>query len=660
MKPVLTNPTFPKDPIGRLVGLIFLILIPLVTLLPVTPVPAWLTEDWIMRWVSLLVFLLCLGASWARRENRSILVLDLPDFLLILLSGWILLSVKNSKQAFDSFYAFKSYLALLLWWFSLRTIWKFWPGVWAWFERVFFCTAIVAAFVLIATTTAHDLFPGRFDWILPRQGLFPNQNIAAGFLALALVWFTLKKLRGGAVSAVGLSFLLLGWGLTESRGALVAMVLAVVLFCVLHMEEIEDRMHQWESRQWVVFGFFVIFLAFCVSFMINRLFHAMELDPRAFFRFDVWSSGWQMAMEQPLWGFGPGTFQSVYPSFRADFLWNTVTTAAHNEYLQVAAECGWPALGLVLLFLWSVIRQFWVRTRQSSAFQTLDLSVRVAETVFYLMLIECAHNFVDFTFHEWSHRLVILGAVTFALAEKPIPEDLRADYRFSLRAFLAGSAILLTFLVWSLGVGSYRDYVARMLDLRSASLYQANLWDQAEHQERKALFYRSNYGESWNLLGVLQDAKASQNRVSGEREKLFLEAQGDFQKAIDCSPYNRDFRDNLIQSLIKRGHLDEALDLETQLIRTGPHMPMGYTNQAMLLIRLGRAREAIGPAQQAIDEFPNFLPAYLFKAEALEKSGKKAEALLTYQAAQDMLKGLGMADPSGQVAPNIERLEKAP
>jgi len=660
MKPSFANPTFPTDLTGRLVGLLFLALIPLVTLVPVTPVPAWLTEDWIMRWVSLVVFLLCLGASWARRENRSILVLDLPDFLLILLSGWVLLSVKNSKQAFDSLYAFKSYLALLLWWFSLRAIWKLWPGVWEWFERVFFWTALAAGFVLISSTAIHDLLPGRFDWIMPRQGLFPNQNIAAGFLGLALVWFTLKKLRGGAVSAVAMSFLLLGWGLTESRGALVAMVLAVVLYCILHMEEIEDRMHRWGNRQWILFGVFILFLAFSVSFMINRLFHALELDPRAFFRFDVWSSGWNMALEQPLWGFGPGTFQSVYPSFRADFLWNTATTAAHNEYLQVAAECGWPALGILLLFLWSVVRQFWERARQTPAFQPLDNPPRVAETVFYLMLIECAHNFVDFTFHEWSHRLVLLGAITFALAEKPAPEDLRAEFRFSLRAFLAGSAVLLVFLGWSLGVGSYRDFAARMLDLKSASLYQAGLWDQSEHQERKALFFRSNYGQSWNLLGVLQDARASKSPALLEREKFFLEAQGDFQKAIDCSPYDRDFQDNQIQSLIKRGRLEEALDLETQLLKTGPQMPMGFTDQAMLLLRLGRAREAIGPAQKAIDEFPNFLPAYLFKAEALEKSGKKAEALLTYQAAQDMLKSLGLADPSGQVAPNIERLKKAP
>jgi len=125
-----------------------------------------------------------------------------------------------------------------------------------------FWTALAAGFVLISSTAIHDLLPGRFDWIMPRQGLFPNQNIAAGFLGLALVWFTLKKLRGGAVSAVAMSFLLLGWGLTESRGALVAMVLAVVLYCILHMEEIEDRMHRWGNRQWILFGVFILFLAF--------------------------------------------------------------------------------------------------------------------------------------------------------------------------------------------------------------------------------------------------------------------------------------------------------------------------------------------------------------------------------------------------------------
>jgi hypothetical protein len=236
MNSSLPIPTFPKDLIGRLVGSLFLVLIPLVTLFPyLRLVPVWITEDWIIRWVTLVVFLLCLGATWIRQENRSLLVLDLPDFLLILLSGWILLSVKNSKQAFDSFYAFKSYLALLLWWFSLRSIWKFWSGVWEWFERVFFWTALLAGAELIASTAAHDFFPGRFDWVYPREGLFLNQNIAAGFLGFALVWFGLKKVRGGRVPAIALALFILAWGLTESRGALVAMILAVVLFCILHI-----------------------------------------------------------------------------------------------------------------------------------------------------------------------------------------------------------------------------------------------------------------------------------------------------------------------------------------------------------------------------------------------------------------------------------------
>jgi O-antigen ligase len=659
MKPITSQPTFPKDPVGRLVGWLLLTLLPLVTLVPVIPVALWLTQDWLMRWLTLTTFLLCLGAGWARSENRSHLTLDLPDFILILLSGWILLSVKNSKQAFDSFYSFKSYLTLLLWWWTLRSAWKFWPGLWEWFERVFFWTSLIASAYLTVTTSLHGLFPGRFDFIYPRAGLFPNENIAAGFLGMALIWFGLKKIRGGKVSTLPMAFLLLSWGLTESRGGLVSMILAVVFFCVLHMEEIEDRMHRWGSQQWVFFGLFVLFLAFSVSFMINRLFHAMEMDPRAFFRLDVWSSCWQMALDQPLWGFGPGTFQSVYPSFRADFLWNTTAAAAHNEYLQVAAECGWPALGITVLFLWSVGRQFWETARRTPAFQAFPPSFRAVETAFYVLLFECAHNFVDFTFHEWSHRLVILSVVTFALSEKTLTEDLKAEFHFSLRAFLGGSAVLLAFLVWCLGVGSFRDYNARMLDVKAYSLFQSSLWDKAEVLERKALVYRSNDGQSWNLLGVIQDGRAGQNPVPEIREKLFHEAQSDFLKAIDCSPYELDFRDNQIQSLIKRGHLEEALSLETQLLKSGPRLPMGFTNQAMLLLRLGRAKEAIGPAQQAIDNYPNFLPAYLLKAEALERCGKRVEALLAYQAAQDMLKGLGVADPSGQVGPNIERLKKS-
>src|SRR5260221_3726168 len=118
---------FPTDGIGRLVGFLFLALIPLVTLIPVTPVAAWLTQDLVLRWVTALIFFLCLLDWCTQAKTIPPLQLDFPNLLVLLISGWVLLSVKNSQQPFDSYYSFKSLLALVLCWLSFRMIWSRWP-----------------------------------------------------------------------------------------------------------------------------------------------------------------------------------------------------------------------------------------------------------------------------------------------------------------------------------------------------------------------------------------------------------------------------------------------------------------------------------------------------------------------------------------------------
>ena len=54
---------------GHWIGILLLGLIPLVTLVPVTPMPSWLTQDLVMRWVTLLVFFLCIAALLSRSKS---------------------------------------------------------------------------------------------------------------------------------------------------------------------------------------------------------------------------------------------------------------------------------------------------------------------------------------------------------------------------------------------------------------------------------------------------------------------------------------------------------------------------------------------------------------------------------------------------------------
>jgi len=81
------------------------------------------------------------------------------------------------------------------------------------------------------------------------------------------------------------------------------------------------------------------------------------------FRYYHWVNTLMMIKQNPISGVGIGNWRFTYPlyykSFAKDPLFNyrMQVRKTHNDYLQLAAECGIPALALFLL-LWG--RQFYL------------------------------------------------------------------------------------------------------------------------------------------------------------------------------------------------------------------------------------------------------------------------------------------------------------
>ena len=67
----------------------------------------------------------------------------------------------------------------------------------------------------------------------------------------------------------------------------------------------------------------------------------------------LWHDAWVLAIDHPLTGVGPGRFRLESPTALAD----ADASWAHQEFLQMGAEGGFPAMMLlVLLFLWGLAR----------------------------------------------------------------------------------------------------------------------------------------------------------------------------------------------------------------------------------------------------------------------------------------------------------------
>lgn len=108
-------------------------------------------------------------------------------------------------------------------------------------------------------------------------------------------------------------------------------------------------------------------------------------------RLSIWKSALTMIRDHPLTGTGWGTFRSVYPAYRRDYLFYGVDFA-HNDYLQIAAGMGLPGLGWFLFFVVMLFRHSFQVLRHG----TPKFWARVMPGILAGLFSILTHELVDF------------------------------------------------------------------------------------------------------------------------------------------------------------------------------------------------------------------------------------------------------------------------
>lgn len=173
---------------------------------------------------------------------------------------------------------------------------------------------------------------------------------------LALVgMFTVQNRLGRYVFGAATVSMLVALAMTQNRAAAVAFA-AVVLVFIWHSRQ--AHLGKWMTGTVVTVA---IGLMLAPSSYVDR-FRAL-LDPAqthatasldratADERLALWSAGWQMAMDQPVTGVGPGN----YPAALGIYLPGKGLLAAHSNYVQMLSEAGFPGLALYLAFFFGVL-----------------------------------------------------------------------------------------------------------------------------------------------------------------------------------------------------------------------------------------------------------------------------------------------------------------
>ncbi|HNW93912.1 MAG TPA: O-antigen ligase family protein, partial [bacterium] len=139
--------------------------------------------------------------------------------------------------------------------------------------------------------------------------------------------------------------------LTLSRGVIAALILAL------------PALWWWErpadNRRRLITGGLLLLLAAHAVLGMDRW--RTGNDPQSFGRLDIWRATGEIIVQHPLRGVGWDALGEVMQahkiaSVRDPFRWGQFAQQAHNEYLNTAAECGLPALGLLLYLLAVLLR----------------------------------------------------------------------------------------------------------------------------------------------------------------------------------------------------------------------------------------------------------------------------------------------------------------
>jgi len=203
------------------------------------------------------------------------------------------------------------------------------------------------------------LFPYRYSDCL---GPFQNRNNFAAFLELLVpvaLWRAFEARRDRVLSLGVAGFLVAAAVASGSRAGTAMVFLEVVTVFAVAWRR--GKLPPGSLMRAAAWTFALAGVAILIAGW-EILWQRIQAGNLLLYRREIFASTLAMVAARPLTGFGPGTFQTVFPAFTT-FDAGLVVNHAHNDWLEWAAEGGIPfALLLVSIALWCIrpaLRSIW-------------------------------------------------------------------------------------------------------------------------------------------------------------------------------------------------------------------------------------------------------------------------------------------------------------
>ncbi len=460
------------------------------------------------------------------------------------------------------------------------------------------------------------------------HGFYLNANHLAWFLNVAGIFALAIAIWGRwgiktkvVVFYVGLMSLAVSV-LTLSRGGLLALVAGLGVFSFLSAYALLTGAR---GRRFVAFMVMLGGLAATVTlavYIINASFSVQQrltelLSDGA--RPMLFNAAIRQFQLEPLWGTGAGTFLYCGRQFR-ELMGFSDDIFAHNDWMQVASDFGFPALSLLILVvlvhlgsglggLTSILRQ---RMSHNSRPQSHAAALLLAALVALVMFT--VHSFFDFNMQLPANALLAsacLGIVANGGVEREVRAArwLRVLARYANTLFIGIAAIFLLVL-------TLRALPAEVAWLRAENALYQREWPTALDFARDGLESNPAHPRLYRTVGETYLAMAGNGYELKNRWAQLQEAAQALTVAARLAPLDYDNHLLLADALTRTGRYEEAALEAQEAIRLNPTQGYPYAMYAMALSKSGRLEEL----QEALRLYACFytLPRAISRQEEIE------------------------------------------
>ncbi len=452
---------------------------------------------------------------------------------------------------------------------------------------------------------------------VPTNASFLNRNSLAALINLALIpasgYFLLSekdrpwKLLNNKILSITLIVLFLTTFIITSRGGSLSLILGFVVLLTLLRKHVE------KSQLYSLFV--IIFISFLLATLsqyfitdlpigfAERMVTLKDASESGNPRFIIWKSLLPLFTDMPWYGLGLGSLWVFWPPYRS----TSDTSAgffAHNDYMQITLEAGYPGIILLVLLFVFILLSF-IRTLKNIETNNLTLLQRVELiSLFSALTTFAAHSI--FTYNFYILPLLIIAGFYLGRFNQLTNLD-----PFSLKTFpalkmyfkpvmfiisLTGFTFILCSYFLALSFSSYYNNEAKQLMLQKK--YQASNVMFLKAQTLAPLMDNAFFSHA-DLLRRGADKLISVNKFKQANSLLKL-AHENLDKAEKLHPLRP--QTHHIRGLIYEREYPEKAKIEFEkALKLDPHFLFSRIQLARLLHKDNQLKQAMEVLYLGVD-----------------------------------------------------------